>query len=181
MRTNEDIGTNLRRLRTARQLSLGQLTALCGVSKIVLSQIERGSANPTINTIWKIADGLHVHYTELLDQAEAPLRVIKKQSARLQEEDGGSYKSYSYYSASPERTFDLFIIELLPGKVYTSAGHLAGAEEYLIVNKGRLRISVDGQEYLLEEGDGFTFKGDQQHIYENVGTDPVNAMTLIKY
>ena len=52
------IGENLRRLRTERNLSLGQLAKTSEISKGILSEIEKGNSNPTINTILKIADGL---------------------------------------------------------------------------------------------------------------------------
>lgn len=48
------IAINLKRIREERKLSMGQLAEMAGVSKVVLSQLEKGTANPTINTIWKI-------------------------------------------------------------------------------------------------------------------------------
>ena len=68
MDINQIIAENLRRLRTERNLSLGQLSTLSEVSKVMLSQIEKGETNPTINTVWKIANGLKVTYTMLLEQ-----------------------------------------------------------------------------------------------------------------
>ena len=68
MELNEIIAANLNKLRTERNLSLGQLSGLSGISKVMLSQIEKGETNPTINTIWKIANGLKVPYTELIDE-----------------------------------------------------------------------------------------------------------------
>ncbi|EQG75728.1 helix-turn-helix family protein [Clostridioides difficile DA00165] len=55
MSINTVIAKNLNRLRNERNLSLGQLAELSGVSKVMLSQIEKGDSNPTVNTIWKIA------------------------------------------------------------------------------------------------------------------------------
>lgn len=63
MNINSIIAENLKTLRTERNLSLGQLAELSGISKVMLSQIEKGDTNPTINTLWKIAKGLKVPYT----------------------------------------------------------------------------------------------------------------------
>ena len=52
------IAINLKRIREERKLSMGQLAEMAGVSKVVLSQLEKGTANPTINTIWKITGAL---------------------------------------------------------------------------------------------------------------------------
>ena len=68
MQLNEIIAMNLKRLRAERGLSLGKLSELSGVSKVMLSQIEKGESSPTINTLWKIANGLQVSYTKLIDR-----------------------------------------------------------------------------------------------------------------
>ena len=70
------IGNNLQQLRKEQGLSLDQLALKTGVSKAVLSQLENGKANPTINTIWKIATALHVTYSALL--GAAPGKMSKK-------------------------------------------------------------------------------------------------------
>ena len=67
------LGENLKQLRRERGLTLGQLAALAGLSKAMLSDMEKGGANPTVNTIWKLANGLKVPYTRLLE-GEAPRR-----------------------------------------------------------------------------------------------------------
>ncbi|QUO37269.1 helix-turn-helix transcriptional regulator [Dysosmobacter sp. Marseille-Q4140] len=181
MNPNEILGMNLKRLRMARQLSLGQLSALCGVSKIVLSQMERGESNPTMNTIWKIAAGLNVRYTELIDPHEPNFKVVRKENVVVQAENQGSYKSYSYYSASPERSFDLFGIELAPLSSYSSSGHPSGTEEYILLTSGCLEIEIGGITYRLEEGDAFRFDGEKPHIYRNPEAGLTKAVSLIQY
>mgnify|MGYP005805957951 CR=1 FL=1 len=181
MTPNEMLGINLKRLRTARQLSLGQLSAACGVSKIVLSQMERGEANPTINTIWKIAAGLGVRYTELIDPHGQDFQIIKKEDIMVQTENDGRYRSYSYYSVSPERSFDLFVIELEAMESYRSIGHPSGTKEYIMVDKGCLEVEIDQITYHLSAGDAFSFSGEKQHIYHNPGDEVAKATTLIQY
>ena len=67
MELGKIIAFNLKRLRMERNLSQGQLAKEAGISKAMLSDIEKGGSNPTINTIWKIANGLNVPYTKLMD------------------------------------------------------------------------------------------------------------------
>ena len=99
MNLNEIIAVNLKRLRAERGFSLGKLSELSGVSKVMLSQIEKGESNPTINTLWKIAGGLQVSYTKLIDeQIDAPL-LIRKEESVIAEYDG--YRAYHYNTANP--------------------------------------------------------------------------------
>lgn len=67
MKLNDIIAANLNKLRTDRNLSRYQLSELSKISKVMLSQIEKGESNPTTNTIWKIITGLQVPYTKLID------------------------------------------------------------------------------------------------------------------
>ena len=78
MEIGEIIAYNLKRIREERNLSLGQLADSAGVSKVVLSQIEKGDSNPTINTIWKITGALQLPYTSLLELPETDAVHIKK-------------------------------------------------------------------------------------------------------
>ena len=71
MDLGQQIGANLKQLRTERGLNLGQLSSLAGISKAMLSELEKGKANPTINPLWKIANGYKVSFTSLVeDQGE---------------------------------------------------------------------------------------------------------------
>ena len=78
MDLGQQIGANLKQLRTERGLTLGQLSSLAGISKAMLSELEKGNANPTINTLWKIANGLKVPYTRLMEGAEPPATLVRR-------------------------------------------------------------------------------------------------------
>ena len=175
------IGENLRALRNQRQLSLGQLAELCDVSKVVLSQIERGEANPTVNTIWKIAAGLKVPYTELLDNKREQNTVIRREDAIVQTALDGSYESRVYFRVSSDCSLDLFTVELCPGARYESQGHLPGSKEYLMVNKGQGRVLVEREEFALGAGDCLRFDGDKRHVYLNEGDEPLSCTSIVYY
>ena len=78
MELGKIIAFNLKRLRMERNLSQGQLAKEAGISKAMLSDIEKGGSNPTINTIWKIANGLNVPYTKLMDGIDDEATVVQR-------------------------------------------------------------------------------------------------------
>ncbi|MFR2156035.1 MAG: helix-turn-helix domain-containing protein [Evtepia gabavorous] len=80
------IGANLKQMRTERNLTLGQLSGLAGISKAMLSEMEKGMGNPTINTIWKIANGLKVPYTRLLEGSEPGPTLVRREELSQTEE-----------------------------------------------------------------------------------------------
>ena len=67
------IGSVIRRVRTERELTLEEASQRAGVSSSMLGQIERGESNPTVSTLWKIAEGLRISFSELMgEREEAP-------------------------------------------------------------------------------------------------------------
>lgn len=62
------LSKNLKYLRNERKLSLDKLADLTGISKTMLGQIERGESNPSITTVWKIANGLKISFTALINE-----------------------------------------------------------------------------------------------------------------
>lgn len=168
------IGENLKRLRLERNLSLGQLSGQCGVSKVMLSQIEKGISNPSINTIWKIADSLHVPYTALLDQNVDHGAVISLSDLAVQKLDNGEGTLCCYYHNTQSRNFELFSMTMNPGASHVSEGHDERTDEYLVVIKGNLKLTLDdnarGKEsdvHNLKAGDSISFHSNKTHTYHN--------------
>ena len=73
------IAENLKRIRKENKWSLDTVSDMTGVSKSMLGQIERGESSPTISTLWKIATGLHISFTGLLEQSEKEAEIISKE------------------------------------------------------------------------------------------------------
>ena len=71
-----EVGAALQRLRLARGLTLEDLSRIAGVSKSMLSQIEREKANPTIAITWRLANALGVHIGELLSDVEKDVEAM---------------------------------------------------------------------------------------------------------
>lgn len=181
MNINLIIAENLKRLRNQRNLSFGQLSELSDVSKVMLSQIEKGETNPTINTIWKIASGLNVPYTSLLEQQEKDAYVIKKSDIVSQITDDGQYRLYCYYSNTPHRNFEIFQMELDEGCRYASVGHPKKSEEYLMVLEGELTLEVNNETFILHADETITFTASDKHIYFNSGKGTLKTVIINYY
>ena len=94
---NSVVAENLRRLREERRLSLDAAAKLTGVSKSMLGQIERGEANPTVSTVWKIADGLKVSFTALTVRPERDSEVVDVSRVTPLLEDGGRFRNFTAF------------------------------------------------------------------------------------
>lgn len=174
------IAANLKRLRNERNLSLGQLGELSGVSKVMLSQIERGETNPTINTVWKVANGLKVPYTALLEQAVSDVKLVRRGDLCPQTSDQGCDRLYCHFPTTPARNFELFEMELDEHAVYHSIGHSEKSEEYVLLTQGEIAIMVEETVYALHAGDSLGFPAVGKHTYTNTGGG-VAKLVIINY
>lgn len=180
MEIDKIIAGNLKRIREQKNLTLAQLSEKTGLSKVMLTQLEKGGGNPTINTIWKIAHALDVPYTAILDSTGGTAAIIKGHELPMQPNDEGNYRIRCYYSSSGERNFEWFQMELDAGTTYRSDGHGAHTFEYIIVEEGRLDIELKEKIYSLSEGDSISFHASEPHSYINPGASITKAY-LINY
>jgi len=179
MEIAEIIAVNLKRLRRERNLSLGQLAEIAGVSKVMLSQLEKGASNPTINTVWKITGALNLPYTSLLELPGDHVVHVKKADIHELEED--RYHIFSYYAKDANRKFELYQIEMEEGCVHESIGHSTDSSEYIMMIEGQIEIEVNNERYLLKKDDGFCFNASAGHVYKNKGKKKAKAVLLIYY
>ena len=175
------LATNLKKIREERGLSLDKLSEMTGVSKSMLRQIEIGQSNPTINTIWKIANGLRLPFTALIEKerVEVTLRPLKENEPLPTTAKG--YRIYPLMSFTPERPFESYYLEVDPGTVLSAEPHQANAEEQVLMMQGQLKISVQDSDYTVEQGNFIDFQANCDHRYENTGEEMVIAIMFISY
>ena len=167
------VANNLKRLREERKLSLDKVAEMTGVSKSMLGQIERGESNPTITTIWKIANGLKVSFSALITTTQSATALIGKNDIQPLVEDNGKYRAYPFFPYEDGRSFEMFTIEIEKGGYLSADAHGNGTEEFVTVFEGELTIYVNNEEYTVISGDSIRFRADRPHAYHNSG----NAMT----
>lgn len=181
MELGKIIALNLKELRTERNLTLGQLSKISGISKAMLSDIEKGNSNPTINTIWKIANGLNVPYTRLMEGIENNATVVRKTEPAVQTGETEHYRVYCYFKSTPVRNFELFYVELDAGSSNASIGHSKTAQEYIYIIQGELSLHTETGDYTLQEGDSLVFDSSIGHTYRNQQNELLTFMVINYY
>ena len=167
MELGKIIAINLKELRTERNLTMGQLSKISGISKAMLSDIEKGNSNPTINTIWKIANGLNVPYTKLMEGIEKETTIVRKSESVMQTGETAHYRVYCYFPSTPTRNFELFYVELDANSSNASIGHSEKAQEYIYVIQGELILHTEMGNHTLHDGDSLMFDSSIGHTYIN--------------
>lgn len=167
MELGKVIAINLKRLRTERNLTLGQLSKMSGISKTILSNIEKGDSNPTVNTIWKIANGLNVPYTRLMESIDKEATIIRKSEPMVQTGETDHYRIYCYFTNTPVRNFELFYVELDAHSSNATIGHSEKAQEYIYMIQGELVLHTEMGDHTLQVGDALVFDSSINHTYMN--------------
>lgn len=175
------VAQNLKRLREEKKLSLEKVSELSGVSKTMLSQIERGESSPTISTVWKIATGLKTSFTELVDKPVPDTVILRKEDVGPMAEDGGRYRVYPFYPYEDGRRFEIYTVEIDPDGSLNAEAHNDRTQEFITVFEGTLTVRVADVEYDVPGGSSIRFKADRPHAYFNNGSAPVRLNMVIFY
>jgi len=173
------VGTNLRRLRGQRQLSLERLSQLSGVSRAMLGQIELGQSAPTINVLWKISSALGVPFSALISaRSQGGIHVMRSEQAKLLTSHDGSFSSRALFPFDEPRRVEFYELRLTGGGVEKADAHNPGTVENIVVAKGAVEIEVQGKKELLAAGDAMVFEADVPHVYRSKA-DGESVMYLV--
>lgn len=176
-----NISNTLKKTRFEKGLTLEETSNLTGVSKAMLGQIERAESAPTISTLWKIATGLKISFSELLstDNENNNAIIIDNLEAVYESED--KMILYNVFPFNPITGFEYFYIKLLPGAQHVSSPHRSSTVEYVVVTEGTMDIVVDKKTYVLKAPSAFSFKADKLHSYNNPYSSEVIFQNIVKY
>lgn len=165
------LGKRIRVLRRGQGLTLDILAERSGVSRAMISKLERGEKTPTLAVAAKVSEGLGVSLSQLIGVEEKRQVVVIRRERRMTMRDPGTGFERQLLSASFGGRGIEFTRNVVPEG--SSSGkfppHRSGVEEYIVVEKGRLQAVLGDETYLLEEGDALYFEADVPHRFDNVG------------
>lgn len=175
------IGTNLRRLRKARGLSLERLAELSGVSRAMLGQIETAKSVPTVSLLWRVADALGVPVTTLVATDREPAAVvISRERAGTLVASEGRYASRSLLPVNHSRTIGFFELQIAPGHREEVPAAPIGTRHSLVVARGSLAVAIGGDAPVgLAEGDTITFEACRMHALVNPAALEATAYLVV--
>jgi len=165
-----EIGGTLKAIRRQRKLTLDQLAKASGVSKSMLSQIERGRANPTVATLWNLTRALGVEINDLIATAApsaAEITHIKAhQTPEIRSADGRC-RLRILSSIDTASRVEWYEIHVQPGGVLASDGHGPGTGEHLTVLDGCLEVETARQTLCVKAGETVRYGADVAHSIYN--------------
>lgn len=157
--------TRLREARRAQGLSLDAVSNLSGVSRSMVSQIERGESSPTIATLWNLTRALQVDFAGLLDGETASDRVDVLRAAEAPTISNMGRGCRIRILSPPEEAghHELYDLIFAAGGLLDSQPHARGARELLTVTEGQVRVMSGTADAILGPGDSARYAADVPH------------------
>jgi len=168
----------IRAHREARGWSLSALARETGLSKTLLSTLESGEGNPSLETMWRLTRAFAIPLGTLLGADDPPeVRVIRAADGPTLRSEGGLVARLVLAEGRSHRT-EVYEATLDAGMEYVSM-HPPGTEELVYCVEGALDAGPRGREVALTLGDAVAFPGDLTHRY--FSTDGARVLSIMSY
>ncbi|MCI0358421.1 MAG: XRE family transcriptional regulator [Planctomycetaceae bacterium] len=167
---NQLVCERVRSLRKSKSLTLEQLASLSGVSRSMLSQIERGAANPTLGVAFRIAQAFGMKLGDLVDVPSPAGRIdvvrAADRSSLFRDDEQCRIRTLSPLHL--EKDVEFYELTLKVGGSLVSAPHFEGTREFLTVEQGYLRVTSGEESTELKQGDSAHYPADVPHRIDNL-------------
>lgn len=176
------VGERIKAQRQQLKLSLDDLSLRAGVSKSMLSQIERNQANPTVAVVWRLANALEIPLPELLGSpAQTTPSIVTvpahaTPSLRTQDE---RCELRILGPVEMAGQFEWYELMVQPGGVLDSQAHEPGSREHLSVLTGALEVSAGQQTQRIKTGETARYAVDQPHAIRNTGKSVATGLLVV--
>lgn len=174
-----DVGSRLKELREARNISMRMLAAKSGLSANALSMIERGKTSPSVSTLYKLSDAMGVSITAFFGPESDKKQVVFLKS---DERTRMSFTRGVFEALGGEQ----FIGRVEPFMLTMDSGATSGphtmshtGHEFVFCLRGQLDYQVEKEVFHLSAGDSLLFAAQLKHKWRNAGKTVTNALIII--
>lgn len=167
----ERLAQRLKKTRKSKGLSLEAMAKLSGVSRSMLSQIERSESSPTVATLWSLTRALQVDFAGLLDEdnTDSAIKEIMRSKHTPTIDSQGKGCRIRILSPSDQAgRLEVYEIEFTKNGALVSDPHRAGCIEHLSVLEGALSITAGDEQAELGQGDTIRYAADCAHAIRAV-------------
>ena len=174
------LGNRLSLLRKRKNMTLDELSSKSGVSKSILSQIERDLSNPTVATISRIAEALDEKLSDFflkIEVEETSSIESSKETPSITSKDGlcdlnilGAGETVNW--------LQWYILEMKPKGVLDSGSHGPKTFENLTVIDGQIEVECGETKEKLSKGDTFRFQSNRKHTLKNISKQKTQVLMI---
>ncbi|QGL76739.1 helix-turn-helix domain-containing protein [Stenotrophomonas maltophilia] len=172
------LSASLKRERERQGLSVSELAKRAGIAKSTLSQLEAGTGNPSLETLWALAMALDVQVTRLIGQQRSHVKVIRADEGPTVASEQAHYTATLLAVCPAGVQRDLYRLAVEPGAPRLSEPHPPGTIEHVVLCRGRARLGPAGHLVELSAGDYATYSADEAHMFEALEAGTTAVMLI---
>lgn len=177
--TKSKLGTRLRELRLARNLSVRALASRSGFSPSFISNIELDTVSPSIASLEKIASELGVSLGELFSSLESHPRVVIRSAERVSYESAWSRSRVTVLTDSgPGRRLSAIEVTLQPGGSSSKRPAVVPEDLVALILEGSLTMASEHEALVLSTGDTAYIKRQAAVAWQNLGMHPATLLLV---
>jgi transcriptional regulator with XRE-family HTH domain len=173
------LGERIRHYRTLKKMNGNELAKKAGVSRSLISQIEQGTANPSIDTLRKITQALEIPIVLLFEESNPSIGILVTKNKRKMLKVPESNLVFELLTPDLNRKIEFLWIEIEPGEQVEPVAFAHEGEECAVILEGQLFFRINDEEYILNPGDSISFDSSQPHSIANPGPEKVVLVTAI--
>jgi len=180
------VGAKLQEMRKTQKLSLDDLSKRAGVSKSMLSEVERNQANPTVAVLWRLANALGVSLTDFLadglsGNSQPAITLVPAHATPVTKSVDGKCELRILGPIGLAGKVEWYELTMEAGGVLASDAHESGSCEHLSVLSGSLHVQAAEHDQLLRRGETARYPVDVQHAISNTGKVVAKALLVVEY
>jgi transcriptional regulator with XRE-family HTH domain len=174
-----NVGSRLAELRQERNLSVRALSRASGLSANALSMIERGRTSPSVSTLYRLAEAMQVPVTAFFRVEGSRQKIVL---CKANERTRLPFNRGLWEGLGGENFIgrvEPFMLTLEAGGSSGPHGMLHSGHEFVLCLRGQLEYLVEGQRYLMEQGDSLLFAAQMRHRWRNPASMVTNALIVL--
>ena len=177
----KNVGVNIKRMRQDKGIKLRQIARQLNVSASFLSQVETGKASPSLSTLKNIADALSTTVGNLVGEGQtvAENPVVRSESRKYLQELGDGIKLYLLTSQDSNKQMEPLLFRLNEKATSGKGTYRHFGQEFVLVLKGSIEISLNDITYVLRKGDSIYFNSSVPHSFRNTGKGEAEAVWVV--
>ncbi|MBN9669912.1 helix-turn-helix domain-containing protein [Roseibium aggregatum] len=170
----------LKKARRAQGLSLEAVERLSGVSRSMVSQIERGESNPTVATLFNLTRALKVDFAGLLGEetAEDRVEIVHEDQTPALDRAGDGCRIRILSPPQDTGRFEVYELIFADGGRLESKPHERGTREQLIAEEGALEVTSGVAKGTISKGGTARYAADVPHCIEALD-GPARAILMV--
>jgi transcriptional regulator with XRE-family HTH domain len=172
------IAAALRRERQRAGLSAAELARRANIAKSTVSQLESGSGNPSVETLWSLSTALGIMFSRLVDLPDEGVRLVRAGDGPGVPAAAAPYAVSLLSACAPNARRDLYLISAEPGRARQSDPHQPGVMEHIVMVSGRALLGPLDAPVELGSGDYLSYPGDERHTFQALSEHTAAVLVL---